>query len=69
MLAIEREATAPGFELPEAVRVGTDVEDVAKLPAGHIQKAEGGRQKAENEIPQKILPCSFGLERWDFITP
>ncbi|HKW29068.1 MAG TPA: hypothetical protein VJT54_07020 [Verrucomicrobiae bacterium] len=69
MLAIEREAAALGLELPETLRVGTDVEDVAKLPARHIQKAEGRKPKAGNKTQQKILPSSFCLLHWYFITP
>ncbi|HEV2436112.1 MAG TPA: hypothetical protein VG077_08935 [Verrucomicrobiae bacterium] len=71
MLASECEAVALGFELPKAVCVGTDMEDVAILPARHIQnqKAEAGRRKAENETQQEILRSSVCLLHWYFITP
>ena len=39
VLAVKCEAVTLGIKLPEVTRVGTDVEDVAVLPAGHIRKS------------------------------
>ena len=37
MLAVQRKAAALGVELPEAIRVGRDLQDVAGMPAGHVE--------------------------------
>jgi len=52
VLAVEREAVTLGIKLPEVTRVGTDVEDVAVLPAGHIRKsfAVGGSSSQDVHV-------------------
>src|SRR5664279_2017904 len=38
MLAVQRETAALGVELPEAIRVGRDLQDVAGMPVSHVGK-------------------------------
>ena len=38
MLAVQHKTAAFGVELPEAVRVRRDLQNVAGIPAGHVKK-------------------------------
>jgi hypothetical protein len=54
MLAVEREAAAPGVKLPKAARAITNVENVVKLPASHTSISDFGFRISDFRIENKI---------------